>query len=620
MSFLTRARDAAKKAAAAAIPSRTFSNAFRTADKYGDLHFISLLGTTLSRLAYLDDTYFLQNYIAIMGPIILLPILKKINDVDPNNLDALLDDQTLFGDIPPQSKTPTDPTKAGIPFSTFQNKKYIDFLDLNIPQNINITIGETRGAVKFVIQGESAHGTNDIKYISIGWSNYGEVYVVADKRTPNIIYIVFRGTYSAKTAALYSKPTSIVPYTVCKNGNDDAFLYGIFKTATELVHTILEATRYLAVDFLGATRENSVKIFTAGHSLGGAMCSIFSYLWLGITKTPPYNAAPYNVLSKKIICISVGSPRCMSSKVADKFCAAVKAGDIVYLRITTRGDPVPGLPPKTGFQHPCSTNEDMRKQISEDCNAQFTPISGKESIGYDKDLDCQNYKTRTYIPNPLSHTIYLDISFLLGVDIGSFAAGVVNQLGATKEVSRTPTGSTVCRVIMGETIASPGDFADDAVFKAGFFDVSKARAISGSEGDTKMTKVAEDVKMTKTAFDALVKNMVPLSGNLSPQSGPLVEGIFTDKQMPDISCPSEKKSEAVEVPKSVGDSLSTPKKSVLSAFSAAIPSPKNLRMGGSGGKRKRSKKVIKKRKTRKPNKTPNKKTKKMRKKSYKRRK
>lgn len=618
MSFLMKARAAAAKAAslatkkvAMAIPTRTLSNVFRTADQYGDLHFISFLGTTLSRMAYQDDTHFLQNYIAIMGPIILLPILKKINDVDPNNLDALLDDQKLFVDIPSQSKTPTDLTKIPIPFSTFQTKKYIDFLALNIPQNINITIGETKGTVKFIIEGESAHGTDSIKYISIGWSNYGEVYVVADKRTPNIIYIVFRGTYSAKTAALYSKPTSIIPYTVCKNGNDDSFLYGIFKTATELIHTILEATRYLAVEFLGATKENSVKIFTAGHSLGGAMCSIFSYLWLGIAKTPPYNAAPYSILSKKIICISVGSPRCMSSKVADKFCAAVKAGDIVYLRITTRGDPVPGLPPKTGFQHPCSTNEDMRKQISEDCNAQLTPISGKESIGYDKDLDCQNYKTRTYIPNPLSHTIYLDISFLLGVDIGSFAAGVVNQIGTTKEVSRTPTGSTVCRVIMGETITSPGDFADDAIFKASFFDVSKARALPSGEGDA---KVAEDVKMTKTAFDTLVKNMTPLSGDLCPQSGPLVEGIFTDEQMPDLSCPSEKKSGDIEMPKSVildetGPSMS--KKSFISTVNG------NVGTMSRGGKIKRkrkgkttSKKAIKK---------INKKTKRMRKKTQKRR-
>ena len=39
----------------------TISNLSRTADKYGDIHFISFLGATLSRLAYQDDNKFLEN-------------------------------------------------------------------------------------------------------------------------------------------------------------------------------------------------------------------------------------------------------------------------------------------------------------------------------------------------------------------------------------------------------------------------------------------------------------------------------------------------------------------------------------------------------------------------------
>ena len=208
-----------------------------------------------------------------------------------------------------------------------------------------------------------------MRYISIGWSNYGEVYVVADKRMSNTILVVFRGTYSAKTAALYSKPTSIVPLTVCTNkqGEKQQFLYGIFKTTAELIHTIIEATRFLAWDFLGARDPNSVKIITAGHSLGGAMCTNFSYLWMSIKQTAPYTDAPYNILANNIVCLSYGSPRCMSSDVAKKFCSLVEENKILYLRVTTRGDPVPGLPPKTGFQHPCSQEKEMRKKISEDC-------------------------------------------------------------------------------------------------------------------------------------------------------------------------------------------------------------------------------------------------------------
>jgi poly(3-hydroxybutyrate) depolymerase len=44
-----------------------------------------------------------------------------------------------------------------------------------------------------------------------------------------------------------------------------------------MIHTIIETMRYLATDFLGATQPNSVKIFTTGHSLGGAMCTNFAY-------------------------------------------------------------------------------------------------------------------------------------------------------------------------------------------------------------------------------------------------------------------------------------------------------------------------------------------------------
>ena len=60
-------------------------------------------------------------------------------------------------------------------------------------------------------------------------------------------------------------------------------------------------------------------------------------------------------------------------------------GKIFYLRITTRGDPITGLPAKSvvglteGFQHPCSDNSNMRQDISEDCitvdSAENKPIN-----------------------------------------------------------------------------------------------------------------------------------------------------------------------------------------------------------------------------------------------------
>ena len=532
----------------------------KKSEKFGDLHIISFLSATLSRLAYFDDNNFLTKYNLIMGPVIHPKILEGINNINQTNLSALLDDQKIFG---------LDKSQNDI-FKNFEyqynGKNYIDFISLNMPQNINIINGDLNGDVNFKIIGEPPP-INTVKYISIGWSNYGEIYVVADKRMPNTLFLLFRGTYSAKTASLYSKPTSLVPLTVCKNsqGMPEQFLYGIFKPTTEMIHTIIETMRYLATDFLGATQPNSVKIFTTGHSLGGAMCTNFAYLWMGIKKTPPYNVAPYDVLANNIICVSLGAPRCMNTTVAKKFCNFVLQKNILFLRITTRGDPVTALPPKTGYQHPCSDDDKMRMEISEDCNAQLT-MRPTPNVNYLGDLDCTNHKTRPYIPNALSHTIYLDILFIKAVDIPKFFKGI----GIAQEVSRNSEGGTICRLIMGQNSNYSAIFFDvnksretpnnidlqindelttNTTTGGGFFDYfSKPKQTSQQmPQQTSLNKftpkiggpVSEDRRMTKEAFDLLVQQMEPLQGNLCPQKGK-VSNPFNTQIMPDLSCPGAK--------------------------------------------------------------------------------
>ena len=567
----------------------TISNFSRNSERYGDINFISFLGAILSRLAYLNDNKFLTSYNSIMGPVINPQILQAINNVNQNNLDLLLDDQTLFG----LNKGPNDIFKN---FEyQYKGKNYIDFIKLNMPQNVNIINGDIAGNVSYPVQGQQTP-PNTVKYISIGWSNYGEIYVVADKRMPNTLFLLFRGTYSAKTAALYSKPTSIIPLTVCNDaaGKPEQFLYGIFKTTSEMIHTTIEAMRYLATDFLGASQPNSVKIFTTGHSLGGAMCTDFAYLWMGVKKTAPYNASPYNVLADNIICVSLGAPRCMGSSVAEKFCKAVSQKKILFLRITTNGDPVPALPPKTGFQHPCSEDENMRQKISQACAPQLT-MRPTPNINYDGNLDCLNYKGRVYVPNVLSHTVYLDILYIKAVDIVNFLKGI----GVQKEVLRGQDGSTICRLIMGE----------NGNYKAIFFDVNKAREIPSAvdvqlesqlnnqqpvtgggifdsvfgskapvvaaqgaqsqavaqgtaaqgavvpvaaaqgavKGVAQQQKsiipsfkiggpVAEDRRMTLQAFNTLIQQMVQIQGDLCPLSG-TTSNTFNNQIMPDLSCP-----------------------------------------------------------------------------------
>jgi hypothetical protein len=557
----------------------TISNFSRQSEKYGDIHFISFLGAILSRLAYLNDNKFLTSYNSIMGPVIHPKILQAINNVNQSNMSSLLDDQTLFG---------LDKGQNDI-FKNFEyqykGKNYINFIKLKMPQNVNIINGDIAGSISYPVQGQTTP-LDAVKYISIGWSNYGEIYVVADKRMPNTLFLLFRGTYSAKTAALYSKPTSIVPLKVCNDaaGKPEQFLYGIFKTTTEMIHTTIEAMRYLATDFLGASQPNSVKIFTTGHSLGGAMCTNFAYGWMDIKKTAPYNAAPYNVLADNIICVSLGAPRCMGSSVAEKFCKAVSDKKILFLRITTNGDPVPALPPKTGFQHPCSEDDKMRQQISEACAPELT-MRPTPNIDYDGNLDCLNYKGRAYVPNILSHTVYLDILYTKAVDIVNFLKGI----GVQKEVLRGSDGSTICRLIMGQ----------NGNYNAIFFDVNKAREIPSAidvQLDNQLNNqqpvsmvgggifdsifgsnapvvaatpvaagpvaatpvaagpaqqksmipsfkiggpVAEDRRMTLQAFNTLIKQMVPIKGELCPLSGKMSDP-FNDQIMPDLSCPGLK--------------------------------------------------------------------------------
>jgi hypothetical protein len=533
----------------------TIKNFSRKSEKYGDVHFISFLGSVLARLAYLNDNKFLTSYNSIMGPVIHPKILQSINNVKHENLDLLLDNQTLYG----LNKDANDIFKNYE--YNYKGRNHIDFLKLNMPQNINIINGDIDGIRKFPVPGEQTP-IDAVKYISIGWSNYGEIYIVADKRMPNTLFLIFRGTYSAKTAALYSKPSSVVPLTVCKDsaGNPEQFLYGIFKPTTEMIHTIIESMRYLATDFLGASQPNSVKIFTTGHSLGGAMCTNFAYLWMGIKKTSPYNTSPYNVLADNIVCVSLGSPRCMSSSVAKKFCNFAAEKKILYLRITTNGDPVTALPPKTGFQHPCSEDSKMRKIVSEACTPQLT-IRPNPNINYDGALDCLNYKGRIYIPNVLSHTVYLDVLYTKAVDIAKFFKGMVSP----QEILRTTDGSTVCRLILGQ----------NANYKAVFFNVNRSRSKpdntdvvqeaelvkvdpnaaaqlsargggildSFSKPKVNIPKfggpVAEDVRMTLQAFNQLIQEMVPLQGELCPLKGKMVNP-FNNQTMPDLSCPGLK--------------------------------------------------------------------------------
>jgi hypothetical protein len=374
-----------------------------------------------------------------------------------------------------------------------------------------------------------------VKYISIGWSNYGEIYIVADKRMPNTIFLLFRGTNSWKTTSLYSKPTSFVPLSADGIPSSDRFVYGIFKPTVEVIHTVIESMTYLATKFLNHTQDSmdKVKIFSTGHSLGGAMCTIFSYLWANqIKKNSVYDKYPYNVLADEIICITIGSPKCMSELTAQRFCNYVITSNntgmdtfkkILYIRIVTQGDPITGLPPKMfGFRHPCF--DSLHVETTKRCNGQLT-MYPSPNMDYNKPLNCTSNK-EGYYPNLIAHLNYVGILFGANLQDLSNPDHTPNSDNIAREVWRTVSGDTVCRLIMGSYSTNIKKSIANYEYNVVFFNLDKLRkntvTMDNPKDNIQTTPtlfrlfklpykiggpVLEDVKMTPETFKMLLHKM-----------------------------------------------------------------------------------------------------------------
>jgi len=463
---------------------------------YGDTCFMSFYASTLSRLSYFDDNKFIQFYNQIIGNVIPTSILSGINKIVlEGDLNNLFNDEYAFNLSSREFQT----------YSNKEGKQFIDYVAMNMPQNINIITGEMMGTRTYH-EVDFATVDQNIKYISLACSNYGNVYIVADKRMPNVIQVIFRGTYSSKTAGSYTKPTSMIPIKITKDSKE-AYLYGIYKITTDMLNTIMESIRYLAVNFLGRSEPNSVTVLTFGHSLGGAMTTLFSYLWSKLKTNDFYKRSPYDIFKAPIFCVSLGAPRCMNVYASDDYCKSVKSGLITFKRIVTKGDPVPGLPKKiAGFSHPCSSKEmkadGMRRRVNEDCSDVLSKVPLKPK--YDSSIKCEPQNSNiitTY--NPLSHTLYFYIMYIKAVDIGKFFKGMVTQ----REVRRTKTGQTVVRVNIG----------NEGSLKTAFFVLDHVRDVpsddkrieKNTERETPTVgggKVSEDIKMTKELFDIIVSS------------------------------------------------------------------------------------------------------------------
>ena len=494
--------------------------------RYGKTYFICFIAAVYSRLAYKTEEDFMDMYLTCFGNIIPGYMLEILNNRP--TIQQLLDSKAIqiniletvlkikgIPDIEKELSSATYEEDTMELKGTHQVNiaNFAEYIDQLVDKNklSDYTFEKIKkhfdpkdfsDTNKFIVQ------PSNFKFISIATSNYGNVYIVADKRMSNYIWVVFRGTYSAKTAAAYSKPSSIKPFEVCKG---EQYLFGMFKILIEIIHTIIEAMRTLATDFLNAKSGGApIRVLTTGHSLGAAMATDFAYIWTTkIKKMAPYNAAPYDILSTEIGCFSFGSPRPFAKDLAAKFCSLINTPTyinpifaeptnpaffqqkpITYIRVVSNGDPVTALPPKYGveFMHPCSGkgNEKEREIVMEDCAATetnlVTPIYSYEN--FNTNLNCVD-KTGFFSKLKqilMNHTTYYYINFGTALDIVKFIKGV----GTSQEVARykDPTkrygvsnlfGDTVCRLII----------KDDATktFKAVYFNLKDAQTRNPANTD-----------------------------------------------------------------------------------------------------------------------------------------
>ena len=371
----------------------------------------------------------------------------------------------------------------------------------------------------------------NLVFVSIATSNYGEVYVTGDKLMPNLVVITFRGTYSAKSAGAYTKMSSLTPIwsssmedldNILGGKNKEEFIFGIYKILMEISHVLMDSICYVAKQINPNGARGSTQLLTTGHSLGGALATIFAYVYVAhITpaQTNVNNAGTmksYPQLNENIACISLGAPRVFGPALADLFCCLTNGstafcnpktdlfvknnivGRITYLRITSFNDPVPSLPSNqvSRFVHPCSSTEtlDKREQTNEDCLVQIAnskstrcASTGRLAMTYDYNLplncvDSKDKRKQSTSKSPVLlnfmgyHTQYLGISYIGGISISESIGYEIKRVTGNYK-----PGDTVCRLIFYPSIQRDMNIASVA-----FYDLALQRSHGVGENDAQL--------------------------------------------------------------------------------------------------------------------------------------
>jgi len=483
-------------------------------DDYGlSINMISFICAVYCRLAYMNDRQFLGHYTKIFGPVIPDLMMQSINEqVIKNDTSGLLNDRVMFGLTLGKDK---------FDLKTFQSKEQFGGVGLQFlhwAQKINIINGEQR------IDANTANCDFDVKqtiandklvFVSIETSNYGEIFVVGDKRMPNIVTVIFRGTSDAKSAGSYTKLSSLKAMWTgnvagLKN-KKEKYLYGIYKILMDTIHILMHSINYVKDKI--KNNEDRVSVISTGHSLGGALATIFAYVYVShVSNSGDFNTL-YPRLNINIACFSLGSPKVFDKELANIFCslttnnsqsknryngegANVIKGRITYLRIVSHNDPIPMLPLKQfGFLHPCSSETGLdtdeltqRKNTNVNCLVQIDNEFSDRCRGTrlamtynfkDKPLNCVDTTEERmknagtfHGKNPTAHhTEYLGISFVGGVSFGNVLNNNIQRV--REPIGLSKKGNTVCRLIFYPSVSNNAQTAS-----VGFYDLSIKRDVT----------------------------------------------------------------------------------------------------------------------------------------------
>ena len=463
-----------------------FSSSSSTADGVvGIASFFDFFCAVMSRIAYTEDPmplFLVSGVLQIIPPEIIAG-LATISDVN-----FKIEDYQLFDLIanPNRFKLREYTDSDGI------KRKGIDFMDY--VKRINSLIEDTTNSPDYKQETDP-----NVQIISIADSNYGDVLAIGIKTLPNLIFCSFRGTYSLKTAASYTRPDSLTPVLIDKTGRK--VLLGIGKIVFEISHTIIDAMEYISKKFLLVGEgQKPIPVFT-GHSLGGGEGTMMCYEYcktIGERET---------VLNKKCICISFGSPRVLGEQSSEELCEYVVSGETIFHRFSNDGDPVTSLPPPGfGFFHPCSSSKDKktgnRKLVSRDCKSSTTmrPLPKSE---YTKSINCSDKEPSTLTklanvaPNIADHMTYLYVSFVKAADVAHLFVGSALTFETT-EIGRVPETNAEEGVKAGDTelrIDTMTGNGSSGTYKVSFEDLVNLREKTG--------KLAEDTKDSSKVFDFL---------------------------------------------------------------------------------------------------------------------